>query len=399
MEYDFTSIIDRRGKDALAVDRIPIPQATVREGFTAIPMWVADMNFATVPTVTQAIIARAQHPCFGYFDLPQAYFDAIIGWQRRHNGVTGLTKDDIGYQNGVVGGVGAAIRALTAAGEPVLVHGPTYIGFSRALASLGRPMVVSPLVRDAAGVWRMDYADMDRKIKDNHIHLAIFCSPHNPAGRVWERQEIEQAMAVYAANDVYVISDEIWSDLTLFGNRHVPTQSVSPDARRRTIAFYAPSKTFNLAGLVGSYHIIYNTYLRDRVTHCAQMTHYNGANVLSVHALIGAYTPEGDQWLDQLRQVLSDNVSYAYDFIGRRFKGVTLAKPQGTYMLYVDCHQWCQDHGISMDDLLKAGVAVGVIWQDGRPFGCPDTIRINLAVPHSQVVEAFDRLDRYVFNA
>ena len=263
----------------------------------------------------------------------------------------------------------------------------------------GYRIVHSPLVRDEAGVWRMDYEDMDAKLKANKIHVAIFCSPHNPCGRVWERWEIEKAMEVYRANDCLVISDEIWSDILLNGHRHIPTQSVSEDARNRTVALYAPSKTFNLAGLVGSYHIIYNPYLRDRVTAKSSKSHYNEMNVLSMHALIGAYRPEGEAWVDELCEVLSGNINFACDYIADRFPGVQVSKPQGTYMLFLDCTQWCDRHGKTIDWVEKAGWDVGVAWQDGRMFHGPCALRMNLALPLSRVQEAFDRLDRYVFNA
>ena len=286
MRYDFTSILDRRGKDSIAVDglgRNPgfAPDAP-RDGFDPIPMWVADMNFPTVPTVPQALMERASHPAYGYFETTDAYYDAIIQWQVQRNGCDPalLTRDCIGYENGVLGGVVSALTSLAGPGDPVLVHSPTYIGFTRSLQDNGFRIVHSPLVRDEQGVWRMDYADMDRKLKQYHIHVAILCSPHNPCGRVWTREELEQAMAVYQANRCVVISDEIWSDILLNGHKHTPTQSVSPDARSRTIALYAPSKTFNLAGLVGSYHIIYDACLRDLCRARASKCHYNNMNVL-----------------------------------------------------------------------------------------------------------------------
>ena len=285
MRYDFTSILDRHGKDSIAVDGLghnpgfapDAPQA----GFDAIPMWVADMNFPTVPTVPQALAERAQHPAYGYFETADAYYDAIIRWQVQRNGCDPalLTRDCIGYENGVLGGVVSALTSFAGPGDPVLVHSPTYIGFTKSLHNNGFRIVHSPLVQDEQGVWRMDYADMDRKLKQYHIHVAILCSPHNPCGRVWTREELEQAMAVYKANNCVVISDEIWSDILLNGHKHIPTQSVSDDARSRTIALYAPSKTFNLAGLVGSYHIIYDTYLRDRCRARASKSHYNNMNV------------------------------------------------------------------------------------------------------------------------
>ena len=403
MTYDFTSILERRGKDALAVDGLgrgsgSAPDAP-KAGFDAIPMWVADMNFPTLPSIQQAIIRRVEHPAFGYFMTSDAYYDAIIDWQSRRNGVAGLKREHIGYENGVLGGVVSAMKVLGSAGEKVLLHSPTYIGFTNSLTDHGFRIVHSPLVQDDAGVWRMDLADMERKIMENRIHVAVLCSPHNPTGRVWERWELEAAMELYRKHDVYVISDEIWSDLIRPGCRHIPTQSVSEDARNRTVAFYAPSKTFSLAGLVGSYHIIYDPWLRDRVRRESGQTHYNSMNVLSMHALIGAYGPEGHVWLDELNQVIAGNVDYACDYIARHFPGVRVMRPQGTYMLFLDCTQWCAESGNTIDELIKAGWDVGVAWQDGRMFHGPCHIRMNLALPLSRVKEAFDRLHRYVFRA
>ena len=399
MKYDFTSILDRNGKDAIAVEHIPIPGAQVKEGFDRIPMWVADMNFPTAPTVVEAMMERVQHPAYGYFDPSEEYYASIIRWQEKRNGVTGLEPEHIGYENGVLGGVISALNVMCSKGDNVLLHSPTYIGFTMSLENNGYHIVHSPLIKDENGGWRMDFEDMEKKIVKNRIHAAVFCSPHNPCGRVWECWEIEKAMELYKKYDVFVISDEIWSDLILEGHKHIPTQSVSEDARNRTVAMYAPSKTFNLAGLVGSYHIIYNTWLRERVLKESSLSHYNAMNVLSMHALVGAYKPEGYEWLDELRQVLTGNVEFACRYIRDHFDGIEVSKPEGTYMLFLDCTKWCEKHGKTIDELQRAGVEVGVIWQDGRPFHGPCHIRMNLALPLSRVQEAFERLDRYVFYA
>ncbi len=205
-------------------------------------------------------------------------------------------------------------------------------------------------------------------------------------------------MELCRKHDVMVVSDEIWSDIILEGYKHVPTQSVSQDARNRTVAVYAPSKTFNLAGLVG-YHIIYNEALRDRVDKESSLSHYNSMNVLSMYALIGAYKPEGYEWVDELRQTITGNVDFACAYITEHFHGVKVSRPQGTYMLFLDCTEWCQAHGKTIDELEQAGWDVGVAWQDGRAFHGPCHIRMNLALPLSRVQEAFHRLDKYVFNA
>ena len=399
MKYDFTTVLDRRGRDAIALDAVGRTYPAPREGFDPIPMWVADMNFPAPEAITGAMVRRIEHPAFGYFYPSEEYYNAIIGWQERRNGVTGLTKDCISYENGVLGGVVSALNVMCSRGDNVLVHSPTYVGFTGALENNGYRIVHSPLVQDEHGVYRMDYADMERKIVDNKIHAAILCSPHNPAGRVWERAELEQAMELFKKHDVLVVSDEIWSDLTLDGHRHIPTQSVSEDARDRTVALYALSKTFNLAGLVGSYHIIWNKALRERVDKESSLSHYNSMNVLSMHALIGACSPGGEEWLEELRQVLSGNVTYACDYIRAHFEGVKVTRPQGTYMLFLDCGAWLSAHGKTMDELLAAGWDVGVVWQDGRPFHGANHIRMNLALPLSRVQEAFDRLDKYVFHA
>ena len=401
MEYDFTSLMDRKGKDALALDGLgkqasaPLPP---REGFDAIPMWVADMNFPLLPAIQDAVIRRMREPHLGYFLPSKDYYDSIIRWHEARNGVEGLTGERIGYENGVLGGVLSALNVLCSRGEHVLVHSPTYIGFTKALSNNGYRIVHSPLEKDGEGVWRMNYGHMEKMIVEHKIHAAILCSPHNPCGRVWERWELERAMDLFEKHNVYVVSDEIWSDIILSGHKHIPTQLVSEGARRRTVALYAPSKTFNLAGLVGAYHIIYDPWLRERVEREASLSHYNEMNVLSMHALIGAYRPEGHAWADQLCRTITENVDFACGYIAERFKGVEVSRPQGTYMLFADCTQWCAEHGKTIDQVERAAWDVGVALQDGRMFHGPCHLRINLALPLSRVREAFDRLDRYVFR-
>ncbi len=385
MKYDFTSIMERHGKDAIAVDGLgtmpgfaPDPP---KEGFDIIPMWVADMNFPTVPTVQEAMAERIGHPAFGYFSPSDDYFNAIIRWQERRNGVRDLEKKHIGYENGVLGGLLSALNVFCSKGDHVLLNSPTYIGFTKSLANNGYRAVHSPLYLDEENVWRMDYEDMEKKIVEYKIHAAVFCSPYNPVGRVWTRDEIERAMEIFKRHNVFVVSDEIWSDIITLGHKHIPTQSVSEDARQRTVALYAPSKTFNLAGLVGSYHIIYNDWIRDRVEKESSLSHYNEMNVLSMHALIGAYRPEGYEWVDELCATITGNIDYAADYIETHFEGVKVSRPEGTYMLFIDVEEWCRKHGKTLEEVEKAGWDVGVAWQDGKMFFGPWSIRMNLAFP------------------
>ena len=401
-DFDFTTVYDRHGKDAWAVDAIGTGSGAPgqpADGFRVIPMWVADMGFATAPCVTDAIKARLDHPLFGYFPPREEYYDAIIRWQRQQNAVEGLTAREIGYENGVLGGVVSAVNVLCSRGDNILIHSPTYIGFTHSLENNGYHLIHSPLVKDEDGVYRMDLEDMDRRIVQHHIHAAVFCSPHNPCGRVWTSDELRKMMELFERHRVTVISDEIWSDLILPGHRHIPTQSISDYARNHTIALYAPTKTFNLAGLIGSYHIIYDPLLRDRMRKEASLSHYNSMNVLSMHALTGAYREEGKEWLSGLIAVLNRNLDYAVEYMTGHFPGVQVSKPEGTYMLFADCGGWLRSHGKTMDELLDLLWNVGVAVQDGRDFGGAAHLRMNLALPFPLVQEAFDRMDKHVFNA
>jgi len=404
MKYDFTSMLNRRGMDSIAVDAVygsdgsHAPRAP-KGDFDVIPMWVADMSFKTAPCVVDAIKKRLEHHIFGYLSPYDCYYDAIINWQRVRNGVDYIEKSHIGYLNGVLGGVVAAANVFTSEGGSILLHSPTYIGFKHSLADNGYNLVYSALVPDENGIFRMDFEDMERKIVENKIRTAVFCSPHNPSGRVWESWEVEKAMELFRKHDVFVISDEIWADFVLYNNHHVPTQSVSEDAKMRTVALYAPSKTFNLAGLVGSYSVILSPDIKNRFDKELSRAHLNNINVLSMHALLGAYTNDGQEWVDELREVLEGNIDFATDYITKRFDGVAFSKPQGTYMLFVDCTKWCEKHNKTIEDVLNSAWDVGVAVQNGSGFGGTCHVRMNLALPLEKLKEAFDRLDRYVFNA
>lgn len=400
MKFKFDEMLERHGKDAIAVDGLgTVPGMSPdkpKEGFDAIPMWVADMNFATAPSIQDAIIQRVKHPAFGYFTPTDEYFNAIINWHKDRKNVTDIKPCHIGYENGVLGGVISALNVFCSKGDKVLVHSPTYIGFTMSLVNNGYNIIHSELIKDENGKWVMDYEDMEKKIIDEKISATIMCNPHNPTGRVWTKDELKKAVDIFEKHNVKIVSDEIWSDILLNGSVQTPTQQVSPYAHENTVALYAPSKTFNLAGLVGSYHIIYNEYLRNRILKESSLPHYNDMNVLSMHALIGAYSKTGNEWTDELKEVISKNVNYTYDFIKDNFKGVSLSKPEGTYMLFLDFEEYCKEKNVDVGEILKKGWDVGVAYQDGRPFNGKYSIRMNLALPFEKVKEALDRLKKYV---
>lgn len=401
-KYDFTSIIDRTGKDALSIEKVgKMPNFAPDgpdKGFDLIPMWIADMNFATVPTVQSEIIERVKHPIFGYFDIKDSYYDSIIEWHNKKNNVKDLTKECIGYENGVLGGVVSALNIFCSKGDNVLVHSPIYVRYKSILDNNGYKLITSEMKKDENGIFRIDYEDMEKKIVENQIHVVIFCTPHNPLGRVFTMDELKRCIEIFEKYDVDIISDEIWSDLILFNNRHIPVQSVSEYAKNHTIAFYAPSKTFNLSGLIGAYHIIYNKKLRERYRKESSLPYYNEINLLSIYSLIGAYKKEGYEWLEELLNVLSQNVGYAINYIKENFEGVDVCKPEGTYMIFGDCSKWCEEHKKTIDDVEKAAWKVGVAFQDGRIFNGSCHFRMNVALPFSKLKEALERLNNHVFN-
>lgn len=399
MKFDYKTVPDRKGKDAIAVD---IPELNgfhledvIRPEFDRIPMWVADMNFVVPSCITDKVAERLRHPSFGYYSIREEYYSAVQNWHRNRHGITYLRKEQIGYENGLLGGLVSSLKVLLPEGGKVLLHSPAYIGFTHVLRDNRFEIVRSELRPDPDGLWRMDLADMERKIRENGIKAAVFCSPHNPTGRVWSREELEAAAALFEQYGVTVIADEIWSDLILPGSRHIPFASVSGYARENTVELYATSKTFNLAGLVGAYHIIYNEELRKKIETFEAATSYNHMSVLTMYALLGAYSDEGAAWVDGLLEVLQENTDLALRALTEA--GITVSRPEGTYMLFLDCREFCEKKGISLSELLKAGMEVGVLWQDGRPFGGKHTIRMNLASPTERIEEAFRRLKQYVF--
>lgn len=402
MKFDFTTYYDRHNFDSVAVDNpnncdkeLPLPL----DGFQRIPMWIADMNFATYPGIVDKMTQRVQHPLYGYFKLQQEYFQQIMWWHEVSFGTNDLQSEHIAYENSVLGGLMSALGAVCQSGEKVLIHSPTYNGFTASIDRAGYRLIHSELVLDHTNIWRMNLQEMEELIKTHHIHCFVFCSPHNPSGRVWEKEELTQLMNLCKKYDVTVISDEIWSSFLLFGHEHIPTTSISEDAKQRTISLYAPSKTFNLAGLIGGYRVVYNPTLRDKVEHFSNLSQYNHANVLTIHALLAAYTQEGFLWTQELLKVIEENILYTYDFFTEKVKGVSVSKPQGTYLVYINCEQWLSSHHRSLDWLLEQGFLYGIIWKDGRAYHGDSCIRINVALPVHVVQDAVHRMDKYIFNS
>ena len=362
MKFDFTQFIDRMGKDAIAVEMPPNGALTKPEWKDKqIPMWVADQNFPTFPPIKEKMIERANIDTFGYYATRPEYFEGIIDWHKTRNGFDWLEKKHISYDNSVLGGVVTALKVLCSAGDNVLLQSPTYIGFTGSIENNGWNIVLNPMYKDEEGQWHIDYEDMEKKIVDNKIHATVFCNPHNPTGRAWSKEELLKCWEIFEKHNVWVVSDEIWSDIMLDGRKHVATCSVSDYALNHTVSMYATSKTFNIAGLVGSYRFCKNDWLRERMDKEASLSHYNGMNMIWMYAAIGAYTGEGRfDYVDQLCEVLTENKKVAMEYI-RKWEGIEAAEPQATFMLFLDCTGWCEKHGVTIQRLQEMGAEVGVM--------------------------------------
>lgn len=352
-----------------------------------LPMWIADMDFPTPDCVLSALRKRLEHPTFGYCDLDDRFYNAIMEWAAKRRQVTDLQPEYILYQNSAVGAIVAAVKTLTRPGEGVLVHLPNYTGFTYGIADAGRRLVGSPLVRDDAGVFRMDFEDMEAKIAAEHISCLILCSPHNPTGRVWEEAELKAAADLCEKYNVSIISDEVWADFVFPGHRHIPTALATRYAREHTIAVYGAAKTFNLAGLRTAYSIVYGNALRAAYHAKASENHYNVHNTLSAEALIGAYT-EGGSYADEILAYIEDNMKMADRYIKENIPAVRSYLPQGTYTMWLDFGA----AGRSDEENIKRMGQQGLVMSPASEYNGTGWFRMNLACPQGQVYAALKAL-------
>lgn len=382
--YDFDRKLDQRGFD----EKWDNPRYPVAQDKPLIPMWVADMDFAVPDCVLDAIRARLDHPAFGYSDPDPRFARSIVDWMEKRRGVTDVTPELIRYQNSALGGVAAAIKTFTRPGDPVLVHFPNYNGFTHCITDVGRRLVGSPLVRDGEGVFRVDLADMEKRILEENIKCLLFCAPHNPTGRVWTREEIAQVCALCEKHGVSIISDEVWADFVYAPARHISPAQVSDYARENTITICGASKTFNLAGLHTSYSVVYNGELRRRFHKQSAESYCNDPNTLSVAALIGAYTEEGARYVDELVACIRQNMELAHDLITREVPGVRGSLPEGTYTMWLDF----TGTGRPQAENIRRLGAEGLVLSPGGDYHGEGWFRMNVACPRAQLEQALQAL-------
>ena len=390
MSYDFDTITDRTGTSCLKYD------FAVERGKPAdiLPLWVADMDFPTAPAIRERLAEVAAYGIYGYSDGKADYFAAIDGWYTKHFGWS-VQRDWVIYTPGVVFALAVAVRAFTAPGDGVLIQQPVYYPFTEVITDNDRVVVNSSLV-SVNGRYQMDLADFEEKIIANHVRLFLLCSPHNPVGRVWTKEELLAVGDICKKHDVTIVSDEIHSDFVWEGHTHHVLASLSEDLANRTVVCTAPTKTFNLAGLQISNIIIPNEKLRKRFKHAVDQAGYSQGNLMGLEACKTAYT-KGDDWYEALKVYLQENIAFVRDYLVEHLPQLRLIEPEGTYLLWIDC----RGLGLSVEALEDLIVHKAGLWLDsGAIFGADGEgfQRINVACPRVTLQKALERLERAIVN-
>ncbi len=391
MEYDFHKVIDRVGTNNFKWDA----RKAVFGREDIIPMWIADMDFATPPFVMNALENRLHHPILGYNIQPPSLFASVARWCRvRHQ--WSVSEQSIMTSPGVIPGFTIAIMALTEKDEGVIIQTPVYPPFSGAVKETNRRLVENKLI-NTDGYYTIDFDDFEEKVKDPNNKLFILCSPHNPVGRVWKREELVRMYELCAAHDVIVVADEVHHDLVFPGHEHSMYASLNEDAANHSVTLMSPCKTFNLAGMNTAFAIIPNPSIRKKVSTYFRTLHINRVNVLGAVAAETAYT-EGDAWVDELVDTLYDNVRYIMDYLHEHLPLLRVVQPEGTYLLWIDFRAYF-DTEKDLKQFLFHEAKVG--FNMGGDYGTEGEgfARLNFAAPHpiieqsmKQLNEAFKRL-------
>ena len=387
MSFCFDTVTDRTGSFAIKYD-LAEKRGKPKD---AVSLWVADMDFPTAPCVQKALADRAAHGIFGYSRPDGRYYSVVKKWfQERH----GYSVHDEWIVNtpGVVFAIAAAIRAFTQEGEGVLIQKPVYYPFFNTINALNRRVVNSPLVLKD-GRYELDFTDFENKIVAEGVKLFVLCSPHNPGGRVWTREELLRMSEICLAHGVLVVSDEIHSDITFGNNRHTVYATLSEEAALSSLICTSPSKTFNLAGLQFSNIFIQNPKLRDAFQFEVDRTGYDEPSLMGIVAATSAYG-EGGEWFDAVKEYIWQNVLFTESFVREHCPRIQVMRPEGSYLVWLDFSQYTElsDNEISRRILNKAKV-----WLDyGRMFGNEGEKfqRINVATPRSILEEALGRICR-----
>ncbi len=382
MTYDFDKIISRRGTNCVKWDEFTDPDI--------IPLWVADMDFETAPSVQQALMKRMQHGCFGYTLVPESYYNATIQWFQHRHGWS-IERPSFIYTSGVVPAISAIIKAVTSPGDKVLVQTPVYNCFFSSIRNNGCTLAENPLKMEG-NRYEVDWQDFEAKCADPSVKVFLLCNPHNPAGRVWTRQELVQMGNICLKHGVFVISDEIHCEFVMPGHTYTPFASISEDFAMNCAVCLSPSKAFNIAGLQIANIIVKNEEVRKRVDKAININEVCDVNPFGVIALQAAYSAEGEEWLNQLCHYISDNYLMACQLFTEALPQCPVTTLEGTYLMWVDIRATGKTSRQMTDHLLrKAKVYVNCGTMYGEATG-EGYIRINLATRRNLLEEGIMRI-------
>lgn len=385
MIYNFDELIDRRGTGAFKCDALD-----KRFGRSdLLPLWVADMDFATPSFVVDALNERMKHPIFGYTVVPENYWLVVKQWIANHHGWQ-VECEWMTYIPGIVKGIGLAINHFVKPDEKVIIQPPVYHPFRLTTLGNGREVVYNPLVEQPDGTYAMDFENL-AQVADDKCRMLILSNPHNPAGLVWDADTLRKLAHFCSSRHILVISDEIHCDMALYGHKHTPFASVSEEAAQCSITFGAPSKTFNIAGIVSSYAIIPNAQLREPFYAWLTANELNEPTLFAPIATLAAFT-KGEEWRQQMLRYIEGNVEFVIDYFAKHMPAIKPLRPQASFLVWLDCRQL----GLTQPQLVdlfvnKAHLALN----DGEMFGKEGIgfMRLNVASPRSVLEQALKQLE------
>lgn len=382
MKYDFDKLVDQRGSGAIKYDA----RESAFGNANVIPMWIADMDFEAAPFIADALIDRAKLRTYGYGLHDDGYWNAYAGWLERRSGWK-VEREWMDFTSGVVAGFSYAIRALTDEGDGIVIMPPIYPPFAMQIKGNDRVVVNNPLI-PGKDRYEIDFEDLDRKLAQ--ARAIILCNPHNPAGRVFDREELTRIGELCCKHDVTIISDEIHSDLVFKPNKQVHIAALDPRFAERSVTFVAPSKTFSVAGLSASIAITPGEEMRARLRKELDHYHIQQGNLFETAAIKAAYT-HGDEWVDQVCEYINANMEFACRFLTEKMPQVKAYRPEGTYFLWMDFRSFGMTHEQLRTFLAKEA---GVGLSDGEGFGEEGLgfMRMNLATSRATVEKALGQI-------
>lgn len=384
MKYNFNEIIDRKGTDSLKYD-FAVERGLPKD---VLPLWVADMDFPVEDHIKEALIKASEHAIFGYSDTKDDYFEVLSSWYERRF-FWKVKKEWLVKTPGVVFAIAMAIQALTKENEAIIIQEPVYYPFSSTIRANNRKLVINNLVLKK-DKYHIDFVDFEKKIIENNVKLFILCSPHNPVGRVWTREELQKLADICLKHKVYIFSDEIHSDLVYEKDTHTIFANLGKDVEDSCIVATAPSKTFNIAGLQVSNIWIANKKMRDAFKEAIDRAGYSQLNNMGLIATKAAYK-YGEEWLEELKIYLKSNIDFVREFLKDKLPNIKLMEPEGTYLLWLDCREL----GLSEKERQGLIQNKAKLWLDtGTMFGKAGAgfERINIACPRKTLEEAMNRL-------